>query len=925
MPSALETAVRAWRQRLLAYERAPMQQMQAVYEESWRRLQWEIDRYTQRIEQGDPLLPGLLHRRQAAQEAQQAIANEIERLNRLAEGLTVQMQQSAVSQSHQSMQEMARVQADVWLRRPNYQAIESLIGFASDGSPLYDVLAHASRGQARAMADLLARNVALGINPRATARQMRDQFGTVLRRAQTIARTETVRAFREASHLSMEANDDVIDGWIWISALSARTCFPAGTMIETSTGKKPIENVRVDDMVLTHAGRYRRVAATSGREYNGTMTTIRSADKEITSTADHPFLSSVAEQSEWVAAGDLKEGGIVYLLSDGSKQDGSHFGINLTIEGRRVESHNPKPLGFQFGSFLCVLARSFAMFARSYLTHRGLATRFGAITSCVSSALNAIGFSAAQTGMLRGWLGRTARSASVRMRALINAITCGRTEPLLVSSSMRWRQIERFATLATCENNTLIETFAQRSLAAIRPAIEGKLSFKVADVYPGVFPAHGTSAPDLATDPVNLSVFQEEIISHSESHSKGNITVYNFEVEDDHTYVANGFVVHNCVACYAMHNTWHPNSERLQDHPNGACAAIPHIRGMPKPIPDGGERFAQLPPEQQRAALGRAKYDAWRDGAFDFRDLAGAHHSDRWGNSVRERSLASLVGEGRAREYIGATRSVVGGDSFAQVIEALKPFVERVDATVDISGYDALESEYNLMRANYNKLQKEARALGKVSEFYDSNVALERRYLKAKYSPERREYLNQIKKINREARSAVYVADPIQWQGKLVSGRTLANVNEGFAEFGKLVSSKVTAQYEIEVELGARRAHAAVTGTKISISSKESIATIVHELGHALEFRNSDISSAAREFLEKRTDGETSKWLGKPYRRDEKAKFDKFIDPYVGKQYPTGTEVISMGLQYMYDRPVEFYQKDPDMFEFIFRLLRGIK
>lgn len=364
MPSALENAARAWRQRLLAYEQAPMQQLQAAYEASWQRLQQEIDRYTQRIERGDPLLPGLLHRRQAAAEAQQAIAAEIERLNRAAEAHTVAMQQQAVGNAHTGVQEMVAAQdARIagYLRRPNFSAVESLIGFASDGSPLADVLEHASRGQARAMVDLLAQNVALGVSPMVTARQMRDQFGTVLRRAQTIARTETVRAYREASHLSMEANDDVLDGWIWLSALSARTC----------------------------------------------------------------------------------------------------------------------------------------------------------------------------------------------------------------------------------------------------------------------------------------------------------------------------------VACFAMHGTFHPLSERLQDHPNGRCTAAPHVKGTPKPTPNGAERFRQLTLEQQRAALGNAKYTAWQDDAFDFKDLARVHESDRWGRSVRERSLTSLVGEEKANAYIYPT-----------------PAPKPVDVLTSTSGYKAPAHGKKIVRTN---------------------------------------------------------------------------------------------------------------------------------------------------------------------------------------------------------------------------------
>src|SRR6516162_10071002 len=36
-------------------------------------------------------------------------------------------------------------------------------------------------------------------------------------------------------------------------------CFPAGTLVLTSVGYRPIEAIRAGDLVLTHEGRWRRV------------------------------------------------------------------------------------------------------------------------------------------------------------------------------------------------------------------------------------------------------------------------------------------------------------------------------------------------------------------------------------------------------------------------------------------------------------------------------------------------------------------------------------------------------------------------------------------------------------------------------------------------------------------------------------------
>lgn len=227
MPSALENAALAWRRRLLAAERAPLARMAAIYREAAVALQAEIDRYTARIAQGDPLTPTLIYRRQAAREAQAEVERLLRNAAERAAQETAQLQAQAVNSAFASVQEMAAVQdAQVagFLRRPNSRAVEALVGNASDGSPLRAVFMDATGGQAEALTTLLARNVALGVNPQVTARQMRAQLGVLLERARTIARTETLRAQRVASQETMLANEDVLDGYIRVEACDARTC-----------------------------------------------------------------------------------------------------------------------------------------------------------------------------------------------------------------------------------------------------------------------------------------------------------------------------------------------------------------------------------------------------------------------------------------------------------------------------------------------------------------------------------------------------------------------------------------------------------------------------------------------------------------------------------------------------------------------------
>lgn len=81
---------------------------------------------------------------------------------------------------------------------------------------------------AAAMRRELVRGIAVGANPRAVAGRMVDRteglFNGGLGRALTIARTEMLDAHRAATALADQANADLLTGWVWVSALSTRTC-----------------------------------------------------------------------------------------------------------------------------------------------------------------------------------------------------------------------------------------------------------------------------------------------------------------------------------------------------------------------------------------------------------------------------------------------------------------------------------------------------------------------------------------------------------------------------------------------------------------------------------------------------------------------------------------------------------------------------
>ncbi len=95
-------------------------------------------------------------------------------------------------------------------------------------------------------------------------------------------------------------------------------CFTKGTMIHAMSEFKPIEEIQVDDNVLTHNGKYKRVYHTQVRPYAGNVYkifTYGNPNEPVEVTEEHPFLCARRQREnernnkwkiEWVAAKDLQ-------------------------------------------------------------------------------------------------------------------------------------------------------------------------------------------------------------------------------------------------------------------------------------------------------------------------------------------------------------------------------------------------------------------------------------------------------------------------------------------------------------------------------------------------------------------------------------------------------------------------------------------
>lgn len=149
---------------------------------------------------------------------------EIANYSRGVDGFIRARQQGAVQLGQDHASELIQRAAEISFARLPTGAIQELVGVLEDGSPLskvLDRLGGEAAGQIRT--DLIA-GLGSGHGAAKIGRALRASIDMPRWKALQIARTETMRAYRQSSLATYAENSDVLDGWIWTSTLSTRTC-----------------------------------------------------------------------------------------------------------------------------------------------------------------------------------------------------------------------------------------------------------------------------------------------------------------------------------------------------------------------------------------------------------------------------------------------------------------------------------------------------------------------------------------------------------------------------------------------------------------------------------------------------------------------------------------------------------------------------
>ncbi len=265
------------------------------------------------------------------------------------------------------------------------------------------------------------------------------------------------------------------------------------------------------------------------------------------------------------------------------------------------------------------------------------------------------------------------------------------------------------------------------------------------------------------------------------------------------------------------------------------------------------------------------------------------------------------------------------------------------------------ENRHSMTQKEYNEKNAELEKLYGKWEQLQTRKYLEYKALQSKQKQKLHETLD-IKDDSRKLKIEVKTAQPISTRNSAQkpiiterqSGEHKQKMDDAQKFLGNMTDSNGVPKLEIlghQMSAGERAFHRAGNGfdAGVFLTKNDGVEVYIHEIAHRIERENPEILAKAIEFREMRIARSGTKAVSMKdtfpnhgyadHEMGNKDEFDKAFDTnsahYVGKSYKDSagersTEVITMGVQKIYEDPIGFAEKDPEYFNFIVGVLRGV-
>lgn len=362
-------------------------------------------------------------------------------------------------------------------------------------------------------------------------------------------------------------------------------CVPAGTMITTAYGRVPVEDIAVGDKVITHRGREQMVTELHRRAYRGKLYSVRTAVSTVITTTEHPFAVLPAEEVlepapsgkyfrrrplsdidphhvHWISAEALETGMFLvtpfdaeveetltteqcrflgYYAAEGYTYHSSGSGVVFTHHEENVVGDNVNKLGESLG----------------YTTtqHKHSASNAAKVTRLASADMARL----CDTHVVKGAHQKKLSLALMRqpkeqqlafLGAYINGDGGAKTTGDYYISTCNKELAHQLQTIGfRCGLYSKINTLRHKPSSVVKKhTTEYQVSFtrkgsSIIAPYTVKVAAHQMKGPTTGPFIVGNAVVSR-IKDISVLDADGD--VYNFEVDEDESYVADGIATHNC-------------------------------------------------------------------------------------------------------------------------------------------------------------------------------------------------------------------------------------------------------------------------------------------------------------------------------------------------------------------------------------------
>ncbi len=636
-----------FRQQLLQRDTQALLHITNAYLPIYVRLQTDLHLLMRQIEaaqaSGETISKAWLFRQERYQNLLVQIAREIDRY---AQGAVV----PSLTHEQRILVNLAQEQAGQMItgqtgditasfNRLPASAVEQLVGFAGDGTPLNKMLRGYGRAVAGQVRDRLVEGIALGQGIHRVSKDVATMLDRPRWEAARLVRTESLRSYREASRATYQQSG-IVQKWRWLAAHSSRTC---AACLALDGHEFPIEKPMPAHPNCLIPGTQVLAPPLKGatkRWYTGEVIEIQTfGGHKLTVTPNHPILTPQG----WIAASLLNEGDYV-LSSDKAERvlatiypDDNHipapieqiaqtFRESLGVSASRVPAAPEYFHGDGFGSEVEIVYTDRLLWDGFHSQRLKHSCQFNLISRdaqllqfarfCALRPLSLTSLSPPYSGVRRSSVSEIFISATGLHHYPISFDNASPCDALSFQDASDYlsRDLEAvsdgffgFSSMVASGDFGL-----RQEVLSIVPDLKARLSQQSQDNFIGNTEfAHQFSARYAGL------VKLDQIRKLSKRAFSGH--VYNLDTELG-WYLAEGIITHNC-----------------------RCTVVPVVDGVAAPKREtGAEWLARQSKDVQASVLGEQGAEAFRNGA-PLTNWVGATKSKQWGEARYKRSTQDAL------------------------------------------------------------------------------------------------------------------------------------------------------------------------------------------------------------------------------------------------------------------------------------------